>query len=59
MCAAILSAAKLLRHSLGEAAAADRIEAAVAAALRGGARTADLGGSLSTRGMADAVLAGL
>ncbi|PCD01775.1 3-isopropylmalate dehydrogenase [Sphingomonas spermidinifaciens] len=58
-CAAILSAAMLLRHSLGEAAAADRIEAAVAAAIAGGARTADLGGNLSTRGMADRILAGL
>jgi 3-isopropylmalate dehydrogenase len=58
-CAAILSAAMLLRHSLGQAHAADRIEAAVAAAIVGGARTADLGGTLSTREMADRVLAGL
>lgn len=58
-CATILSAAMLLRHSLGQAAAADRVEAAVAAALAGGARTADLGGTLSTRGMGDAVLAAL
>lgn len=58
-CAAILSAAMLLRHSLGEDAAADRIEAAVAAAIAGGARTADLGGSLSTGAMADRILAGL
>jgi 3-isopropylmalate dehydrogenase len=55
-CAAILSAAMLLRHSLGDDANARRIEAAVAAAIAGGARTADLGGSLSTRAMADAVL---
>ena len=58
-CATILSAAMLLRHSLGEVAAADRIESAVTAALQGGARTADLGGSLTTRGMGDAVLAQL
>jgi 3-isopropylmalate dehydrogenase len=58
-CATILSAAMLLRHSLARADAADRIEAAVAAALRRGARTADLGGSLTTRGMGEAVLAEL
>jgi 3-isopropylmalate dehydrogenase len=57
-CAAILSAAMLLRHSLGLAEAADRIEAAVAAALVDN-RTADLGGSCSTRAMGDAVLAAL
>lgn len=58
-CAAILSAAMLLRHSLGLSDAADRIEAAVGATIRNGARTADLGGDLSTRAMADAVLARL
>lgn len=58
-CAAILSAAMMLRHSLGEAAAAERIEAAVAAAIRGGARTPDLGGTASTRAMGDAVIAAL
>ncbi|WP_066544258.1 3-isopropylmalate dehydrogenase [Sphingomonas sp. CCH21-G11] len=58
-CAAILSAAMLLRHSLGEAAAADRIEAAVAAAVAGGARTGDLGGTLSTGAMADRIIAAL
>ncbi|MDH4745931.1 3-isopropylmalate dehydrogenase [Sphingomonas sp. CBMAI 2297] len=55
-CAAILSAAMLLRHSLGNEEAALKVEAAVAAALAGGARTADLGGSLSTTAMGDAVL---
>ena len=55
-CAAILSAAMLLRHSLADDDAALRVEAAVAGALRAGARTADLGGSLSTREMGDAVL---
>lgn len=58
-CAAILSAAMMLRTSLGMAAGADRIEAAVAAAIAGGARTADLGGSLSTDAMTEAVLAEL
>jgi 3-isopropylmalate dehydrogenase len=55
-CAAILSAAMLLRHSLGDEASAQRIEKAVAAALAKGARTADLGGTLSTAAMGDAVL---
>jgi 3-isopropylmalate dehydrogenase len=58
-CAAILSAAMMLRHSLGNGAAADRIEAAVAQAIRGGARTADLGGTMTTGAMGDAVLAAL
>jgi len=58
-CAAILSAAMLLRHSLDQEAAAERVEAAVAAALDGGARTADLGGSLTTTQMGDAVLKAL
>ncbi|HWJ69103.1 MAG TPA: 3-isopropylmalate dehydrogenase [Sphingobium sp.] len=57
--ATILSAAMMLRFSLGQGAAADRIEAAVARALASGARTADLGGTLSTAAMGDAVLAGL
>lgn len=55
-CAAILSAAMLLRHSLTDEASAQRIEKAVGAALAKGARTADLGGSLSTTEMGDAVL---
>jgi 3-isopropylmalate dehydrogenase len=58
-CATILSAAMLLRYSLGMAEAADRIEAAVTAALTGGARTADLGGTLSTQAMGDAVVQAL
>ena len=58
-CATILSAAMLLRYSLGMDEAADRIEAAVTAALVSGARTADLGGSLSTAQMGDAVLKAL
>ena len=58
-CATILSAAMMLRHSLDMAAPADRIEAAVGKAIAGGARTADLGGTLSTSAMGDAILAGL
>lgn len=57
--ATILSAAMMLRYSLGLAAEADRIEAAVAKALEKGARTSDLGGTLSTSQMGDAVLAAL
>ncbi|KRB86256.1 3-isopropylmalate dehydrogenase [Sphingomonas sp. Root710] len=57
--ATILSAAMMLRYSLGKAAEADRIEAAVAKALEGGARTPDLGGTLTTSQMGDAVLAAL
>ncbi|WP_296360103.1 isocitrate/isopropylmalate family dehydrogenase, partial [uncultured Acidaminococcus sp.] len=41
-CAAILSAAMLLRYALGEAAAAQAVEKAVDAALLDGWRTADL-----------------
>jgi len=58
-CAAILSAAMLLRHSLARPAPADRIESAVAAAILGGARTADLGGAMSTETMGDAIIAQL
>jgi 3-isopropylmalate dehydrogenase len=54
--ATILSAAMMLRYSLGLPALADRIEAAVGKALAGGARSADLGGIMSTREMGDAVL---
>lgn len=55
--ATILSAAMMLRYSLGQAEAADRIEAAVAKALAGGARSPDLGGAMTTAQMGDAVLA--
>ncbi len=58
-CAAILSLAMALRHSLGRPDLATRVEAAVSAALDGGARTADIGGTLGTAAMGDAVLAGL
>ncbi len=52
----ILSAALLLRHSLGLPREAAAVEAAVDAVLASGARTADLGGRLGSREMADAVL---
>jgi 3-isopropylmalate dehydrogenase len=57
--ATILSAAMMLRYSLDMADEADRIEAAVAQALAGGARTADIGGSTTTSEMGDAVLSSL
>jgi 3-isopropylmalate dehydrogenase len=58
-CAAILSAAMMLRYSLGMPDAADRIETAVAATLAKGARTLDLGGTMSTAAMSDAIVAEL
>ena len=57
--AAILSAAMLLNYSLDLANEADVIERAVRRAIERGARTADLGGSLSTRQMTDAVIEGI
>ena len=57
--ATILSAAMMLRYSLEMPEPADRIEAAVARALAGGARSFDLGGTVETGAMGDAVLAGL
>jgi 3-isopropylmalate dehydrogenase len=55
----ILSAALLLRHSLGAEEAAQRIERAVDRALTEGARTADVGGTLGTKAITDAVLSRL
>lgn len=55
----ILSLAMMLRYSLDQAEAADAIEAAVGQALASGARTADLGGTMTTTEMGDAVLAAL
>lgn len=55
-CASLLSLAMALRHSLGAPDAAGRLEAAVEAALEAGARTRDLGGTLTTREMGDAIL---
>jgi len=57
--ATILSAAMMLRFSLGLPNEADRIEHAVARALAGGARTADIAGGMSTSEMGDAVIAAL
>ena len=48
-----------LRWSLDRAAEADKLFAAVNTALEGGARTRDLGGTLSTVEMGDAVLKAL
>ncbi|MBI1362036.1 MAG: 3-isopropylmalate dehydrogenase [Alphaproteobacteria bacterium] len=55
-CAAILSLEMALRWSLNRPEAADRVWKAVDAALSSGARTADLGGNLTTRQMTDAIL---
>ena len=52
----ILSAAMLLRHSLGLEAEAAAVEGAASSAITDGCRTADLGGALSTRAMADEIL---
>jgi 3-isopropylmalate dehydrogenase len=52
----ILSAAMLLRHSLGLGAEAAVIEKAVDETITAGARTADLGGKLGTKAMADEIL---
>ena len=57
--ATILSAAMLLRHSLGLEAQAARIEVAVATALSDGVRGGDLGGTAGTQEVGDAVLARL
>jgi 3-isopropylmalate dehydrogenase len=61
--AAILSAAMLLRHSLGDAETAERIERAVELAFAAGARTADLSTpgtpSLSTTAFTDVVIGSL
>ena len=57
--AAILSFAMALRWSLAAPELADRLTAAVETALTRGARTRDLGGTLGTAAMADAVLAAL
>ena len=55
----ILSAAMLLRHSLHLETEAQRIEQAVDATISAGARTADLGGTLSTTQMADEIISRL
>lgn len=61
-CAQILSGALMLRHSFGLEGLARRIEDAVASAVNGGTRTADIafgGPSVSTSAMGDAVLQAL
>jgi 3-isopropylmalate dehydrogenase len=63
--AQILSVSMLLRYSLGEAAAADAIDAAVAATIRDGFRTGDIAtgaageNRVNTAAMGDAILARL
>jgi 3-isopropylmalate dehydrogenase len=57
--AAILSFEMALRWSLGRPELADRLYAAVNRALESGARTADIGGKLTTSEMGDAVIAAL
>jgi 3-isopropylmalate dehydrogenase len=56
---AILSAALMLRYSLGLESAAQKIEIAVERAIAAGQRTRDLGGSLTTEDMANAIIAHL
>ena len=53
---AILSAAMLLRNSLGLSAEADAVESAVSQALADGLRTADLGGSATTEEAGNAII---
>lgn len=55
--ATILSVAMMLRHSLEQPRAADRVELAVAQALAAGLRTADIGGNVTTSQAGDAVAA--
>ncbi len=55
-CGTILSCALLLRYSLGLEIEALALEAAVAAAIADGGRTADLGGNLKTQAFTDKVL---
>jgi 3-isopropylmalate dehydrogenase len=57
--ATVLSAAMMLRYSLGAPEAADRLDAAVDAVLGAGHRPPDLGGSLGTREIGDLLLAAL
>ncbi|WP_296679538.1 3-isopropylmalate dehydrogenase [Novosphingobium sp.] len=54
--ATILSAAMLLRHSLHLEDQASRIETAVAKALADGVRSGDLGGTMGTAAIGDAIL---
>jgi 3-isopropylmalate dehydrogenase len=62
-CGAIASAAMLLRHSLGLVAEADAVEAAIAASIKDGARTADIASAgdkvLTTAEMTDRIISAL
>ena len=58
-CAAILSLAMFLRFGAARGDLAERIEAAVEAAVREGTRTRDLGGSADTQEMTAAILSRL
>ncbi len=62
-CGTILSAAMLLRHSLGLETEARQVEAAVIGAIEAGCRTADIAvagaGPATTRALGDAVLRGI
>lgn len=55
----ILSTAMMLRHSFKLEAEAESIEKAVHQTITDGARTADIGGKLSTRQMADEIIKNL
>ncbi|MEO1475087.1 MAG: 3-isopropylmalate dehydrogenase [Pseudomonadota bacterium] len=55
-CATILSLEMALRWSLGRPEEADRLFAAVETALSNGARTRDIGGTMTTSEMTDAIL---
>jgi 3-isopropylmalate dehydrogenase len=57
--AAVASAAMMLRLSLGEAEAADALDAAIDSAIEDGPRTADLGGEAGTEAVAAYLLAAL
>jgi len=57
--ATILSLAMMMRHGFGREEEASAVESAVAGALEGGLRTADLGGSATTEQATAAVLAQL
>ncbi|MGH8986485.1 MAG: 3-isopropylmalate dehydrogenase, partial [Acidimicrobiia bacterium] len=57
--ATVASAALMLRLSLGETESADALEAAADAAIEGGPRTADLGGSDGTAAVEDFLLTAL
>ena len=57
--ATVGSAALMLRHSLGEADAADALDRAVESAISDGPRTGDLGGSAGTEAVAEFLLASL